>query len=140
MGEAGEGQNITHQKKKLDADDLRQFRDRFHVPISDEELAALKYYKPADSSEEMRYLKERREKLGGSLPTRRAKAEPLQVPDLEFFKSQLEGSGDREFSTTMAFVRILTSLVRDKGIGPRIVPIVPDLAEHAFHAEPIELV
>ncbi len=128
MGEAGEGQNITHQKKKLDDDDLKIFRDRFHVPISDEDLAALKYYKPAEDSEEMRYLKERRAKLGGSLPARRTKAEPLQVPDLEFFKSQLEGSGDREFSTTMAFVRILTALVRDKNIGPRIVPIVPDEA------------
>jgi len=128
MGEAGEGQNITHQKKKLDDEDLKQFRDRFHVPISDEDLAALKYYKPAEDSEEMRYLQERRTKLGGFLPVRRHKVESLQVPDLEFFKSQLEGSGDREFSTTMAFVRILTALVRDKNIGPRIVPIVPDEA------------
>jgi pyruvate dehydrogenase E1 component len=128
MGEAGEGQNITHQKKKLDDDDLKQFRDRFHVPISDEDLAALKYYKPAEDSEEMRYLKERRAKLGGFLPARRQSAEALQVPDLEFFKSQLEGSGDREFSTTMAFVRILSALVRDKNLGPRIVPIVPDEA------------
>ncbi|HUL81238.1 MAG TPA: pyruvate dehydrogenase (acetyl-transferring), homodimeric type [Gammaproteobacteria bacterium] len=128
MGEAGEAQNITHQKKKLDDDDLKQFRDRFRLPVSDEQLSNLAYYKPAEDSEEMKYLKTRREKLGGSYPKRRTRVEPLQVPDLEFFKSQLEASGDREFSTTMAFVRILTSLVRDKSIGPRIVPIVPDEA------------
>jgi pyruvate dehydrogenase E1 component len=128
MGGAGEGQNITHQKKKLDDDDLKEFRDRFHIPISDEELHKLPYYKPAEDSEEIQYLKSRRASLGGSLPARRARVEPLAVPDLEFFKSQLEGSGEREFSTTMAFVRILTALVRDKGIGQRIVPIVPDEA------------
>ncbi len=128
MGEAGEGQNITHQKKKLDEDDLKAFRDRFNIPISDEQIAELAYYKPADDSEEIRYLKARREALGGFLPTRRPKAEPLEVPPLEFFKSQLEGSGDREVSTTMSFVRILASLVRDKTIGPRVVPIVPDEA------------
>jgi pyruvate dehydrogenase E1 component len=128
MGEAGEGQNITHQKKKLDDDDLKRFRDRFHIPISDEELAKLTYYKPGPDSEEQRYLMDRRAKLGGSYPVRRTRAEPLQVPELEFFRNQLEGSGDREFSTTMAFVRILTALVRDKNIGSRIVPIVPDEA------------
>ncbi len=128
MGHAGEGLNITHQKKKVDDDDLKVFRDRFHIPISDEDIAKLSYYKPAEDSEEIRYLKERREKLGGFFPRRRTKAEPLEVPPLEFFKSQLEGSGDREFSTTMAFVRILTALVRDKNIGQRIVPIVPDEA------------
>src|SRR5690606_28468508 len=128
MGDAGEGQNITHQKKKLDEDDLKVFRDRFQVPISDEALAELRYYRPAEDSEEMRYLKARRAALGGSFPIRRTHAEPLEVPDLDFFKSQLEGSGDREFSTTMAFVRILTALLRDKTIGKRIVPIVPDEA------------
>jgi len=128
MGEAGEAQNITHQKKKLDDDDLKQFRDRFRLPVSDEQIRDLAYYKPAEDSEEMKYLKAHREKLGGSYPKRRARVEPLQVPNLEFFKSQLEASGDREFSTTMAFVRILTALVRDKSIGPRIVPIVPDEA------------
>jgi pyruvate dehydrogenase E1 component len=128
MGEAGEAQNITHQKKKLDEDDLKQFRDRFRLPVSDEQIQKLAYYKPAEDSEEIKYLKARREKLGGALPKRRARVEPLQVPDLEFFKSQLEASGDREFSTTMAFVRMLTALVRDKNIGPRIVPIVPDEA------------
>ena len=128
MGEAGEAQNITHQKKKLDEDDLKQFRDRFRLPVTDEQVRDLAYYKPAADSEEMKYLKTRREKLGGSLPTRRTRVDPLQVPALEFFKGQLESSGDREFSTTMAFVRILKALVRDKGIGPRVVPIVPDEA------------
>jgi pyruvate dehydrogenase E1 component len=128
MGEAGEAQNITHQKKKLDDGDLKQFRDRFRLPVSDEQIRNLAYYKPAEDSEEMKYLKARRAKLGGSYPKRRTRVEPLQVPDLEFFKGQLEASGDREFSTTMAFVRILTSLVRNKSIGPRIVPIVPDEA------------
>jgi len=128
MGEAGEAQNITHQKKKLDEEDLKQFRDRFRLPVTDEQIRDLAYYKPSDDSEEMKYLKTRREKLGGSYPKRRTRVDPLPVPALDFFKSQLEASGDREFSTTMAFVRILTALVRDKGIGPRIVPIVPDEA------------
>jgi pyruvate dehydrogenase E1 component len=128
MGVAGEGQNITHQKKKLDDDDLKVFRDRFQVPISDKEIAELAYYKPPEGSEEAQYLRERRARLGGFYPVRRTKAAPLEVPDLEFFRSQLEGSGDREFSTTMAFVRILSALLRDKNIGPRVVPIVPDEA------------
>jgi pyruvate dehydrogenase E1 component len=128
MGDAGEGQNITHQKKKLDDDDVKMFRDRFHIPIPDEDLATLKYFKPAEDSEEMRYLQGHRAALGGVYPIRRTQAPSPPVPPLEFFKSQLEGSGDREFSTTMAFVRILSSLVRDKEIGPRIVPIVPDEA------------
>ena len=128
MGHAGEGQNITHQKKKLDDDDVKVFRDRFHIPIPDQDLASLKYFKPAEDSEEMRYLKGRRAALGGVYPVRRTQAPPPPVPELDFFKSQLEGSGDREVSTTMAFVRILSTLVRDKEIGPRIVPIVPDEA------------
>ena len=128
MGAAGEGQNITHQKKKLDEDDLKAFRDRFNIPISDEEIAGLPYYKPAEDSEEHRYMLERRKRLGGFLPARRTKVEPLPVPELEFFRAQLEGSGDREISTTMALVRMLTALVRDKNFGPRVVPIVPDEA------------
>jgi pyruvate dehydrogenase E1 component len=128
MGGAGEGQNITHQKKKLDIDDIREFRDRFAIPIPDEELEKLPYYKPAEDSEEMQYLRRARERLGGPYPVRRSEAEPLQVPGLEFFKAHLEGSSDREISTTMAFVRMLTALLRDKGIGSRIVPIVPDEA------------
>src|SRR5690606_4470757 len=85
MGAAGEGQNITHQKKKLDEDDLKAFRDRFKIPISDEEIAGIPYFKPAEDSEEHRYLIERRKKLGGFLPARRAKAEKLETPGLEFF-------------------------------------------------------
>jgi pyruvate dehydrogenase E1 component len=133
MGTAGEGQNITHQKKKLDLDDVRAFRDRFHIPIPDDELDEpdeLPYFKPDDDSEEHRYLLARREELGGSLPARRLRpSTPMpKIPDLEFFRSQLDGTGDREVSTTMVFVRILSALVRDKEIGPRIVPIVPDEA------------
>jgi pyruvate dehydrogenase E1 component len=128
MGAAGEGQNITHQKKKLDEEDLKAFRERFNVPISDEDIAELRYYKPAEDSEEALYLKRRREELGGFYPVRRKEADPLQVPGLDAFHSQIEGSGKREYSTTMAFVRILSALVRDKNIGPRIVPIVPDEA------------
>jgi pyruvate dehydrogenase E1 component len=128
MGAAGEGQNITHQKKKLDLDDLKEFRDRFNIPLPDDELEQLKYYKPADDSEEMRYFRKRREALGGAFPVRRTEYEPPQVPDLEFFRSQLDGSGKREVSTTMVLVRILSALLRDKTIGPRIVPIVPDEA------------
>jgi pyruvate dehydrogenase E1 component len=128
MGAAGEGQNITHQKKKLDEDDLKAFRDRFNIPISDEEIGELPYFKPAEDSEEMRYLRERRERLGGYLPARRTRSKVLKIPGLDAFKSQLEGSGGREISTTMALVRILTSLVRDKEIGKHVVPIVPDEA------------
>jgi pyruvate dehydrogenase E1 component len=128
MGAAGEGQNITHQKKKLDADDLKAFRDRFNIPISDEALTELPYYKPAEDSEEIRYLLDCRQKLGGFLPSRRTRAPELKVPELEVFKAQLEGSGEREISTTMVLVRLLTTLVRDKNIGSRIVPIVPDEA------------
>ncbi|HEY5624391.1 MAG TPA: pyruvate dehydrogenase (acetyl-transferring), homodimeric type [Gammaproteobacteria bacterium] len=128
MGAAGEGQNITHQKKKLDLDDLRAFRDRFNIPIADEDLAELPYYKPEEDSEEIRYLRERRLRLGGSIPSRRTKSAPLQVPRLDAFEAQLKGSGDREISTTMALVRMLTALVRDKDLGKRIVPIVPDEA------------
>lgn len=128
MGAAGEGQNITHQKKKLDDDDLKAFRDRFNIPITDADIADLKYFKPAEDSEEMQYLRERRKRLGGSYPIRRTSAAAPEVPDLEFFKGQIEGSGKREVSTTMVLVRILSALLRDKKIGSRIVPIVPDEA------------
>ena len=128
MGEAGEGQNITHQKKKLDEEDLRAFRDRFRIPISDEALADLPYFQPPEDSEELKYLKQRRQQLGGHYPVRRPQTEPLTVPDLEFFQPQIDGSGKREVSTTMMLVRILSALVRDKQIGSRIVPIVPDEA------------
>jgi len=131
MGGAGEGQNITHQKKKLSVDDIRAFRDRFRIPIADEDFEndQLPYYKPADDSEEMQYLRNARESRGGHFPVRSTKkSNSPAVPPLELFKSQLESSGDREVSTTMAFVRILTSLLRDEAIGQRIVPIVPDEA------------
>ncbi len=128
MGAAGEGQNITHQKKKLDLDDLRAFRDRFNIPIADSDLEELPYFKPEEDSEELQYLKERRQSLGGSIPARRTKSEPVTVPGVDAFDAQLKGSGDREISTTMALVRMLTALVRDKNIGQRIVPIVPDEA------------
>ncbi len=128
MGGAGEGQMITHQKKKLDDEDLREFRDRWHIPISDEALSQIPFYRPDKDTEVMRYLHQRRERLGGFLPARQQTAESLGVPGLEIFRAQIEGSGEREISTTMGLVRILTALVRDKNIGSRIVPIVPDEA------------
>jgi pyruvate dehydrogenase E1 component len=128
MGEAGEGRMTAHQAKKLDVDDLKAFRDRFNIPISDAEIDEVPYFRPPDDSEEIRYLHERRRALGGFLPARRVTVQPLAVPGLEMFKAQLEGSGEREFSTTMAFVRILTSLVRDEKFGANVVPIVPDEA------------
>ena len=128
LGRAGEGQNISHQQKKLDEEDLKAFRDRFHIPVSDEEIAELPFRRPAEDSEEMRYLRERRADLGGSLPQRRTSGGTLAVPPLEIFKTQLAGSGDREISTTMALVRMLTTLMKDKNIGKHVVPIVPDEA------------
>jgi pyruvate dehydrogenase E1 component len=128
MGAAGEGQNITHQKKKLDDEDVKAFRDRFNLPIKDEDLVNLSYYKLPVDGEEHQYLLKARERLGGFLPARKTDAAALEVPDLEFFRGQLDGSGDREISTTMAFVRILSALVRDKSIGRHVVPIVPDEA------------
>jgi pyruvate dehydrogenase E1 component len=126
MGVSGEGQMMTHQAKKMTEEALLQFRDRFELPLTDEQVRDAEYYKPPDDSPEMQYLRERRAALGGSLPVRRRKADPLPVPELELFKSQLEGTADREISTTMAFVRILAALLRDKTIGRRIVPIIPD--------------
>lgn len=128
MGAAGEGQNIAHQQKKLDIDALKEFRDRFNIPISDKDIKDVPYYKPSAKSPELEYLQEQRKNLGGFLPQRRIKSKNLKIPSLEMFKSQLEGTGDREASTTMAFIRILTSIVRDKQIGKNVVPIVPDEA------------
>ncbi|MEM9173013.1 MAG: pyruvate dehydrogenase (acetyl-transferring), homodimeric type [Pseudomonadota bacterium] len=124
----GEGANTTHQQKKLDVDALKQLRDRFNIPVSDKDIDNVPYCKPAEDSIEMEYLRERRAKLGGSLPQRRSTAPKLEVPSLMAFKSQIEGSGEREQSTTMALVRMLTALVKDKKIGKNIVPIVPDEA------------
>jgi len=128
MGVAGEGMNITHSQKKMGEASLRQFRDRFNIPISDDQLAATPFYKPAADSPELTYMKQLRDELGGSLPVRSDGAEPLQVPELEFFHALLEGSGDRQMSTTMAFVRFLGILLRDKSVGRFVVPIVPDEA------------
>src|SRR3954454_20077987 len=126
MGESGEGQNITHQQKKMNEKALFAFRDRFGLDLTDDEVRNVAFHKPADDSPEMQYLRKRREELGGSLPQRRTEAPPLPVPELSAFKAQLEGTGEREISTTMAFVRVLSTLLRDKQLGPHIVPIVPD--------------
>jgi pyruvate dehydrogenase E1 component len=128
MGEAGEGQNITHSQKKMGEHALKAFRDRFNIPISDEDIAEAPFYKFAEDSEEMKYMLHQREQLGGFMPVRRNNAEPLVIPGLDTFDALLKDSGEREFSTTMAFVRILSTLTRSKLIGKNIVPIVPDEA------------
>ncbi len=128
MGEAGEGQNITHSQKKMGEEALTAFRDRFNIPVSDEEIPKAPFYKFPEDSEEMKYMRASREKLGGYMPVRSDSAKPLIVPGLEIFDALLKDSGDREISTTMAFVRMLSSLARDKNIGKNIVPIVPDEA------------
>lgn len=128
MGKSGEGQMVAHQQKKLSDEDLRGFRDRFNIPVSDEEVSRLPFRRPDEEGEELRYLRSKRKSLGGYLPARRRMGGPLPVPSLELFKPLLEGSEGREISTTMAFVRILTALLKDKGIGKHIVPIVPDEA------------
>jgi pyruvate dehydrogenase E1 component len=125
MGPAGEGQNIAHQAKKMELEAMRMFRDRFALPISDSEIEKVPFYKPPDDSPEMRYLRERLTALG-NVPRRREKSISLTVPDLAAFDTQLQGTGDREISSTMAFVRILNTIVRDRTIGPRVVPIVAD--------------
>jgi pyruvate dehydrogenase E1 component len=126
MGGSGEGQMITHQAKKMTEAALLQFRDRFELPLTDQQVRSAEFYKPPEDAEEMQYLRERRAALGGHLPARRRRAEALPAPKLELFKGQLEGTGEREISTTMAFVRILAALLRDKSIAPNLVPIVPD--------------
>jgi len=128
LGKGGEGQMVAHQQKKLDVDALRAFRDRFHIPVSDDEITSLPFRKPAEGSEEIRYLHERRAALGGYLPVRVTSAPPLTIPPLSAFEPVLEGTAEREISTTMAFVRILTILLKDKSIGKYVVPIVPDEA------------
>ena len=129
MGEAAEGKNIAHGVKKVDLDSLRQFRDRFRIPFSDEELEKLPYYTFDEDSVEMKYMKARRAELHGFVPQRLKKfTKKLEIPSLAEFESITKGSGDREISTTMAFVRILNILVKDKNIGKQIVPIVPDEA------------
>ncbi|MFB0968331.1 MAG: pyruvate dehydrogenase (acetyl-transferring), homodimeric type [Pseudomonadales bacterium] len=128
MGLAGEAQNITHSVKKLDLAELKEFRDRFDIPLPDSELEAVPYYRPPEDSPEMRYLKERRAALGGSFPSRQSDFTALKIPKLDIFNNVLKGTGDREISTTMAFVRILSAIIKDKEVGNRVVPIVPDEA------------
>jgi pyruvate dehydrogenase E1 component len=126
MGEAGEGQNITHQQKKMGEANLREFRERFHLPLSDEEIAKVSFLSFPEGSTEHDYLHARRKALGGYLPARRAKSKSLEVPPLSAFEGQLKATEGRTISTTMAFVRILNALMRDKGVGKHVVPIVPD--------------
>lgn len=128
MGEAGEGQNTTHQQKSMDIESLKKFRDRFDLPLTDEQVESLSFYKPAEDSPEMKYMAERRAAMGGFVPQRRRKGNELTVPQLSAFENMLGATGEREISTTMAFVRILSTLVRDKEIGKYVVPIVPDEA------------
>ena len=128
MGLAGEGHNTTHQQKSMDIEALKAFRDRFDLPLSDEQVENLSFYRPAEDSPEMRYLRERNAAMGGYVPTRRRKGNELTVPPLAAFENVLGATGEREVSTTMAFVRILATLVRDKQLGKYVVPIVPDEA------------
>ena len=128
MGDAGEAQNTTHQQKSMDIASLKAFRDRFDLPLSDEQVESLSFYKPPADSPEMVYMAERRAAMGGSVPARRRRGNELIVPELSAFENMLTATGEREISTTMAFVRILSTLVRDKQIGKYIVPIVPDEA------------
>jgi pyruvate dehydrogenase E1 component len=128
LGEAGEGRNITHQQKKLNEKELREFKERFGIPISDEEIVDTPFFRPADDSPEMKYLLERRKALGGFLPERKVTAPPLKVPGDALYQEFHKGSGPLKVATTMAFVRILTKLLRDPGIGRNIVPIIPDEA------------
>jgi pyruvate dehydrogenase E1 component len=128
MGVAGEGQNITHQQKKMGEEALKTFRDRFNIPISDEDIADAPFYRPPEDSPELKYLHERRTALGGGLFKKRPAAPPVKIPAISLHEKLLAGTGDREISTTMAYVRILNILLRDKGIGKYIVPIIPDEA------------
>ena len=136
LGEAGEGRNITHQQKKLNDEELLHFRDRFNIPLSDSEASTAQLYKPNDKSDEITYIKNQRKKLGGFLPQRRRQGPDIKIPDISLFQELLEGSGDREISTTMAYVRMLTILTKDKNIGKNIVPIIPDEAR-TFGMDPL---
>ncbi|MEN8132516.1 MAG: pyruvate dehydrogenase (acetyl-transferring), homodimeric type, partial [Pseudomonadota bacterium] len=128
MGASGEAQMRTHSQKKMELADMKAFRDRYNIPLADEEVAEAKFYRPSEDSPEMQYMKARRQALGGSLPMRRILGTPLEIPPLSIFDPLLQGSGQREMSTTMVFIRALTILTRDKKIGKNVVPIVPDEA------------
>lgn len=128
MGEAGQGLNTSHQQKKMDIESLKVFRNRFKIPVTDEQIKNLDYIRPDSESPEIKYLHSRRQHLGGYLPARATTKNPLEIPSLDSFSKQLEDTGDREISTTMAFVRIFSALIRDKNLKDRIVPIIPDEA------------
>ncbi len=128
MGKSGESTNITHQQKKLGEEDLLYYRDRFDIPLTDKQVKNIEFYKPDEKSEEIQYIKERRMKLGGNIPERTSYAKPIKKPSKDIFESMLKSSGEREMSTTMALVRMLTNLLRDKKIAARLVPIIPDEA------------
>ncbi len=128
LGEAGEGKNITHQQKKLNEQEMREFRSRFGIPISDNEIHSAPFYRPPDDSPEMKYIRERREKLGGYLPERKVTVGPIEMPDPKIFEEYYEGTGEREVATTMVLVHIISKLLADEKIGKSIVPIVPDEA------------
>ena len=128
MGKSGESINTTHQQKKLDEQDLLYYRDRFNVPLTDEQVKNIEYYKPAENSEEIKYLKERRKQLGGFIPERSSLAKPIKAPPKDIFENFMKSTGEKEMSTTMALVRMLTNLLRDKNVAPRLVPIIPDEA------------
>ena len=136
LGESGEGRNVTHQQKKLNEQELLNFRSKFDIPIKDEDCILAPFYKPSENSEEIKYLKERREALGGFVPERFTDNKKLLIPPLSNFKELLDGSDNRQISTTMAFVRFLTLIVKDKEIGKNIVPIIPDEAR-TFGIEPL---
>ena len=136
MGSAGEGRNITHNQKKLNKDELLYFRDRFNVKLSDKEAVKASFFKPKADSEEIKYLKQRREELGGYLPSRVVKNKKMTPPDIKIFQELLDGTGDRSISTTMAFVRLLTIICRDKEVGKYVVPIIPDEAR-TFGMDPL---
>ena len=135
LGEGGEGRNISHQQKELNEQELREFRSRFQIPIDDDDVVNTPFYRPADDSPEQIYLNDRRRDLGGFVPERRSTAQPLEIPPLEAFKELLKGSSN-EASTTMAFVRLLSMLLRNKSIGDKIVPIIPDEAR-TFGMDPL---
>ena len=128
LGEAGEGRNVAHNVKKANEDELREFRSRFGIPIADDDVDEAPFYKPSDDSPEIEYLRQQRENLGGALPARKPTDEKLQIPPLSAFDRLLQGTGDKEASSTMAFGQMISSLLRDKQIGERVVPIIPDEA------------
>ena len=128
MGKTGESVNTTHQQKKMDTDDLMYYRDRFDVPLTDKQVQEIQYFRPDENSPEIKYLKERRLNLGGFIPERTTYAKPIKAPPKDIFDSFKVSTGQKEMSTTMVFVRLLTNLLRDKNVAPRLVPIIPDEA------------